>query len=108
MQPYLELASLRITTTIPLSPRLHTTIFLEAMAFMAYIALCGAALSAVLALLHWVYRWRPPKCTGTLPPGSMGFPIIGETLQFFAPNPSCGLSPFVSDRVKRYGSMFRT
>ncbi|VAH50337.1 unnamed protein product [Triticum turgidum subsp. durum] len=38
----------------------------------------------------------------------MGIPIIGETLQFFAPNPTCGLSPFVRDRVKRYGSMFKT
>uniref|UniRef100_M8BUP6 Cytochrome P450 87A3 n=1 Tax=Aegilops tauschii TaxID=37682 RepID=M8BUP6_AEGTA len=78
------------------------------MAAMAYIALRGAALAAIVALIHWVYRWRHPKCAGTLPPGSMGIPIIGETLQFFAPNPTCGLSPFVRDRVKRYGSMFKT
>jgi hypothetical protein len=78
------------------------------MAAMAYIALWGSALAAVLALLHWVYRWRHPKSNGTLPPGSMGIPLIGETLQFFAPNPSCDLSPFVRDRVKRYGSMFKT
>ncbi|VAH35060.1 unnamed protein product [Triticum turgidum subsp. durum] len=75
---------------------------------MAYIALRGAALAAIVALIHWVYRWRHPKCAGTLPPGSMGIPIIGETLQFFAPNPTCGLSPFVRDRVRRYGSMFKT
>ncbi|EMS46312.1 Cytochrome P450 87A3 [Triticum urartu] len=78
------------------------------MAAMAYIALRGAALAAIVALIHWVYRWRHPKCAGTLPPGSMGIPIIGETLQFFAPNPTCGLSPFVRDRVRRYGSMFKT
>ncbi|KAK1684796.1 hypothetical protein QYE76_045720 [Lolium multiflorum] len=110
MQPYLELASLGLitTATIPLSPRIYSTIFLQAMAAMAYISLWGAALAAVLALLHWVYRWRHPKSTGTLPPGSMGLPIIGETLQFFAPNPTCGLSPFVRDRVKKYGSMFKT
>ncbi|KAL6882603.1 hypothetical protein ACP4OV_011293 [Aristida adscensionis] len=78
------------------------------MAAMAYIALCAAALAVLAALLRWAYRWCHPKSKGTLPPGSMGFPLIGETLQFFAPNPTCDLSPFVKERIKRYGSIFKT
>lgn len=43
-----------------------------------------------------------------LPPGSMGFPIIGETLQFFAPNDSFDVPPFVKKRKLRYGPLFKT
>ncbi|KAJ6962485.1 hypothetical protein NC652_001214 [Populus alba x Populus x berolinensis] len=62
----------------------------------------------IISITHWVYRWRNPRCNGTLPPGSMGLPFIGETLQFFAPDTSCDISPFVRDRMKRYGPIFRT
>lgn len=117
MQPYLELAS--PTITIPLSAgklyraapaNLLVTSESEAMASsMAYIAACAAALATlVVALLRWAYRWSHPKCRGRLPPGSMGVPLLGETMQFFAPNPSCDVSPFVKERVRRYGSIFKT
>ena len=75
---------------------------------MAYIAACAAALSAFVALLRWAYRWSHPKSRGMLPPGSMGIPLLGETMQFFAPNPTCDVSPFVKERVRRYGSIFKT
>ncbi|KAJ1272473.1 hypothetical protein BS78_06G204300 [Paspalum vaginatum] len=78
------------------------------MAAVAYIALCAAALAAFAALLRWVYRWSHPKSNGRLPPGSMGVPLLGETMQFFAPNPTCDVSPFIKDRVARYGSIFKT
>nr|GMD55848.1 cytochrome P450 87A3-like [Ipomoea batatas] len=57
---------------------------------------------------HWIYRWRNPKCNGVLPPGSMGLPFIGETLQLIIPNHSLALPPFINTRIKRYGSMFKT
>ncbi|KAG6596805.1 Cytochrome P450 87A3, partial [Cucurbita argyrosperma subsp. sororia] len=62
----------------------------------------------VLSFTHWLYRWRNPKCNGKLPPGSMGFPLLGETFQFFAPNTSSDVPPFIRNRVDRYGPIFRT
>lgn len=55
----------------------------------------------VISFLRWVYNWRNPRCNGKLPPGSMGLPLLGETLQFFAPNTTHDVSPFVKERVKR-------
>nr|GLL18472.1 cytochrome P450 87A3-like [Ipomoea trifida] len=67
-------------------------------------------LSAVLVVVvtQWVYRWRNPKCKGLLPPGSMGFPIIGESIQYFSSHPLQGIHPFINKRTLRYGSLFRT
>ncbi|PIA61217.1 hypothetical protein AQUCO_00300623v1 [Aquilegia coerulea] len=62
----------------------------------------------VICITHWVHRWRNPRCNGILPPGSMGLPIIGETLKFFAPYSSSGVSPFLAEKMNRYGSLFRT
>ncbi|KAL6004532.1 hypothetical protein ACLOJK_005087 [Asimina triloba] len=53
-------------------------------------------------------RWRNPRCSGKLPPGSMGWPLLGETLQFFAPNTSSDVPPFIKQRMERYGPVFRT
>ncbi|KAK4492878.1 hypothetical protein RD792_000203 [Penstemon davidsonii] len=51
---------------------------------------------------HLVYKWRSPKCNGVLPPGSMGLPFIGETLQYFSPQPFEGIPPFISQRIARH------
>lgn len=63
---------------------------------------------AIISITHWLYRWWKPRCNGKLPPGSMGLPLLGETLQFFAPNTTFDVSPFVKQRMKRYGSIFKT
>jgi len=63
--------------------------------------LCLGAL-LIIAITHWVYRWRNPSCCGKLPPGSMGLPLLGETLQFFSPNTSSDIPPFIKQRMKRY------
>nr|GMD30797.1 cytochrome P450 87A3-like [Ipomoea batatas] len=62
----------------------------------------------VIAFAHWVYRWRNPKCKGLLPPGSMGFPIVGESIQFFTSHSLKGIPPFIQQRTARYGSLFKT
>ncbi|KAJ4951779.1 hypothetical protein NE237_028611 [Protea cynaroides] len=53
--------------------------------------------------------WMNPKCNnGKLPPGSMGLPLLGETLQFFSPNTSSEISPFIKERMQKYGPLFKT
>ncbi|KAI3985403.1 hypothetical protein MKX01_033717 [Papaver californicum] len=74
---------------------------------MLSVSLCICTFILV-CITHWVYRWRNPKCNGKLPPGSMGFPLLGESLQFFAPNTSSDVPPFIKKRMKRYGPVFRT
>ncbi|KAK8603146.1 hypothetical protein V6N13_085339 [Hibiscus sabdariffa] len=66
------------------------------------------ALVLILCIARWVYQWRNPRCNGKLPPGSMGFPLVGETLQFFSPSTSSDVHPFVKDRMERYGPIFKT
>ncbi|MED6142919.1 hypothetical protein PIB30_002211 [Stylosanthes scabra] len=39
-----------------------------------------------------------------LPPGSMGWPYIGETFQMYSQDPNI----FFADKIKRYGSMFKS
>ncbi|PON47642.1 Cytochrome P450, E-class, group I [Parasponia andersonii] len=63
----------------------------------------------IISITHWVYRWRNPRCiNGKLPPGSMGLPLLGETLHFFSPNTSSDIPPFIKKRMKRHGSIFKT
>ncbi|KAI3875929.1 hypothetical protein MKW92_030498 [Papaver armeniacum] len=62
-----------------------------------------------ISFTHYAYRWRNPKCkNGKLPPGSMGFPLIGETIQFLIPSYSLDTPLFIKKRVSRYGSLFKT
>ncbi|XP_020154405.1 cytochrome P450 87A3 [Aegilops tauschii subsp. strangulata] len=75
--------------------------------FYSYASLCGAL--AVIVAGWLVYRWMSPPCnTGRLPPGSMGFPLIGETFRFFKPSPSIDIPAFYKQRLKRYGPLFKT
>ncbi|KAF8651634.1 hypothetical protein HU200_063143 [Digitaria exilis] len=78
-----------------------------------YTRLPGAAAFAALVLLMLLYaahRWRNPRCHGRLPPGSMGLPLVGETLQFFSPDDddSFDVPRFVRHRLARYGPIFKT
>jgi hypothetical protein len=66
-----------------------------------YVALCGVTI-AIGWLVQWVYRWVSPTCNGVLPPGSMGFPIFGESFDFFKASPSLGIPQFYTSRLKRY------
>ncbi|XP_059461688.1 beta-amyrin 16-alpha-hydroxylase CYP87D16-like [Corylus avellana] len=62
----------------------------------------------LLVATHWLYRWRNPKCKGKLPPGFMGFPLIGETLDFMVSTKSLDTPTFIKKRMKKYGPIFRT
>ncbi|CAO2163125.1 unnamed protein product [Urochloa humidicola] len=74
---------------------------------VSYSTLCCVTL-IIGWLVHWVYKWVHPPCKGTLPPGSMGFPIIGETFQIFRPSPSIGIPSYYQQRLERYGTLFKT
>jgi hypothetical protein len=67
---------------------------------ISYIGICIATFFTIW-VSNWIYRWRNPKCNGVLPPGSMGLPFLGETAEFFRPNPTCDVSPFIKEREKR-------
>ncbi|KAL6209146.1 hypothetical protein ACLB2K_020089 [Fragaria x ananassa] len=71
------------------------------------VASCLAALLIIYAT-GWIMKWRHPKCNGILPPGSLGLPLIGETLSLIFPSYSLDLHPFIKKRLKKYGLIFRT
>lgn len=63
----------------------------------------------IICITHWAYRWRNPfGDNGKLPPGSMGLPFIGETLQLFSSQSSFDIHPFIKNRMKKYGPIFKT
>jgi hypothetical protein len=68
----------------------------------SYAAICAFTL-IIGWLAHWVYRWINPPCNGRLPPGSMGFPIVGETFQFFRTSPSIDMPIYYKRRLERLG-----
>ncbi|XP_068668471.1 abscisic acid 8'-hydroxylase 2-like [Aristolochia californica] len=53
--------------------------------------------------LLFFFPWIRPK-PKRLPPGSMGWPYIGETLKLYTQNPNT----FFSGKQKRYGDIFKT
>ncbi|OMO77221.1 Cytochrome P450 [Corchorus capsularis] len=70
--------------------------------------ICIVALLLLRAFSRWLHNWYNPKCNGQLPPGSMGLPFIGETIEFFTPHYLHDIPPFIRKRMQRYGAVFRT
>ncbi|KAG6415495.1 hypothetical protein SASPL_122906 [Salvia splendens] len=57
-----------------------------------------------LAAAGLFFRWCEHGRNRRLPPGSMGWPYIGETLKLYTENPNS----FFSTRRKRYGKIFKS
>ncbi|CAE5963031.1 unnamed protein product [Arabidopsis arenosa] len=62
----------------------------------------------VVKLFYWIYQSRNPKSNEKLPPGSMGFPIFGETFEFMKPHDAFQFPTFIKERIIRHGPLFRT
>uniref|UniRef100_A0A2N9GUK9 Cytochrome P450 n=1 Tax=Fagus sylvatica TaxID=28930 RepID=A0A2N9GUK9_FAGSY len=75
---------------------------------MIWIAGSWVLAFGVAWVVHRIYKWYNPKCNGLLPPGSMGLPFIGETLQLMEAGYSFDIVPFLKKRLQRYGPIFRT
>ncbi|KAM7521010.1 hypothetical protein LguiB_019972 [Lonicera macranthoides] len=61
----------------------------------------------LLSLLSYILlrrNKREPRKKANLPPGSMGWPYIGETLQLYSQDPSV----FFATKQRRYGEIFKT
>ncbi|KAF8397461.1 hypothetical protein HHK36_016378 [Tetracentron sinense] len=74
---------------------------LSATLLSLFLLLIPLLLSSLLLLL--LFQWLHSK-NKRLPPGSMGWPFIGETLKLYTQNPNT----FFSSRQKRYGDIFKT
>ncbi|KAG8056991.1 hypothetical protein GUJ93_ZPchr0002g26569 [Zizania palustris] len=76
------------------------------MAPFVILIMCFISL-AFVSYVHYASRQRRRgghEKAAKLPPGSMGWPYIGETLQLYSQNPNV----FFASRQKRYGEIFKT
>ena len=60
----------------------------------------------VLGFTKWVHSWRRLKHYEKLPNGSMGFPLLGENLEFLTPHSSFHIAPFIKTRMVRYFKIY--
>ena len=74
------------------------------MAFFVHYLFLTTIISAVFFILLRASRLRRLR----LPPGNLGLPFIGETLQLIAAYKTENPEPFIDERVSRYGSIFTT
>lgn len=66
-------------------------------------SICIIPLVIIIAMTYCSHKWRNPTSKGIrLPPGSMGLPFIGETIQFFIPSKSLDLHSFLKSRINKY------
>ncbi|KAK1347096.1 Abscisic acid 8'-hydroxylase 4 [Heracleum sosnowskyi] len=59
---------------------------------------------AIFSYLLFKHNSKASKTESKLPPGSLGWPYIGETLKLFSQNPSL----FFDSRYRRHGEIFKT
>ncbi|KAK4490861.1 hypothetical protein RD792_001576 [Penstemon davidsonii] len=74
---------------------------------MEFISLCIliSALISSFFLLNYILKFFSfGQVKLPLPPGTMGWPYIGETFQLYSQNPNT----FFASKVKKYGSVFKT
>ncbi|KAF2296261.1 hypothetical protein GH714_037144 [Hevea brasiliensis] len=73
------------------------------MALLFYL-LFWVSFSALIFIIHRTSRYRRLR----LPPGNLGLPFLGETLQLISAYKTENPEPFIDERVSRFGSLFTT
>ncbi|XP_031260148.1 cytochrome P450 724B1-like isoform X1 [Pistacia vera] len=76
---------------------------MEELVFVILFLLLGLCLS--LLVVPRLFAKREPK---NLPPGTMGWPVFGETLSFLKPHRSSSMGRFLQKRCSRYGKVFKS
>ncbi|CAK9135311.1 unnamed protein product [Ilex paraguariensis] len=61
-------------------------------------------LDTLLSYIFLRRNKRKPQKRAKLPPGSMGWPLVGETLQLYSQDPTV----FFASKQRRYGEIFKT
>uniref|UniRef100_A0A0C9S6A8 TSA: Wollemia nobilis Ref_Wollemi_Transcript_11357_2042 transcribed RNA sequence n=2 Tax=Wollemia nobilis TaxID=56998 RepID=A0A0C9S6A8_9CONI len=72
-----------------------------------FVAISAVVALVVYFLLQWVFG-RKGKGGLSVPSGSMGWPLIGETLQLISAYKTSHPEPFVDKRRSWYGNVFKT
>ncbi|KAJ4843691.1 hypothetical protein Tsubulata_025407 [Turnera subulata] len=68
-----------------------------------------ATLVAVLAGYHYYYKHKASKLSGKrLPPGSVGLPLVGETISFLRAQKQDKVNQWMQKRFEEHGQMFKT
>ncbi|KAG6790066.1 hypothetical protein POTOM_006212 [Populus tomentosa] len=75
---------------------------------MAEFSSIGLALILGLVLALLLKRFFSRHDHKNLPNGSMGFPLVGETLSLLKPHSSNSMGTFLQERVSRYGKVFKS
>ncbi|TKY55813.1 steroid 22-alpha-hydroxylase [Spatholobus suberectus] len=65
-------------------------------------------LSSILALIAIFIFTRRKKPSLNLPPGEMGWPLLGETIGFLKPYPAVTLGEFMEKHIARYGTIYKS
>ncbi|ERN19107.1 hypothetical protein AMTRI_Chr10g7980 [Amborella trichopoda] len=66
---------------------------------------CFGVLVFTLVFLHFLSFF---KRHGVVPCGSVGWPLLGETLEFLSPHPSNSIGGFLHEHCSRYGKVFKS
>ncbi|KAK6934083.1 Cytochrome P450, partial [Dillenia turbinata] len=91
--------------TSGLRPQYHIS-YMDFSAIMFVVSLILVVFLLSLIIKTSVYRGGGAAGSSKLPlpPGSLGWPYVGETFQLYSQNPNL----FFASKVKRYGSIFKT
>ncbi|GAB2260217.1 hypothetical protein Droror1_Dr00011072 [Drosera rotundifolia] len=63
---------------------------------------------SILAMIFLHFLFKKKKPTLNLPPGQMGFPLIGETIGYLKPCSATTMGDFMDQHILRYGKIYRS